>query len=92
MFHEEVGNLRVVHSEQPLWLLAVGQTGLRQLLGHVQLQHDPFDVSVPPLDTVELLHLLPVHSLKVSIESCLDATYHILDLELSERKKKDYDQ
>ncbi len=86
MFHEELSNLRVVHGEQPLWLLAVGQAGFPQLLLHVQLQHDLPDVSVPVPHTVELLHLLLVRGLKVSVESCLDAINHILKLS----KKKYY--
>lgn len=86
MFHEELSNLRVVHCEQPLWPLAVGQAGLPQFLLHVQLQHDLPDVSVPVPHTVELLHLLPVRSLKVSVESCLDAINHVLKF----NKKKYY--
>lgn len=84
MFHEKVSNLRVVHGEHPLWLLAVGQAGLPQLLVYVQIQHDPCDLSVPLPHTVELLQLQPVRGVKVSVESCLDAINHILHSELSE--------
>lgn len=84
MLQEEVSNLRVVHSEQPLWPLTVGQAGFPQLLLHVQVQHDVPDVSVPVPHTADLLHLLLVHGLKFSVESCLDAINHILHLELRE--------
>ena len=95
MFHEEVSHLRVIHGEQPLWLLAVGQAGLPQLLVHVQLLHDRSAVSVPLPRTVQLLHLLPVHGLKFGIKRCLDAINYILHSELSEiqqRKYTNYDE
>lgn len=88
LFDNAVRNLRVVHSEQLLWLLADGQAGLPQVLVHVQLQQDLPDVSVPVPHTVQLLHLLSVHSLKVGVESCLDAINHILHLELSEIRQR----
>lgn len=87
-FHEEECNLRVVHSEHPLWPLAVAQAGLPQLLVHVQLLHDFPDVSVPVSHTIQLLHLLLVHCVKFSVESCLDAINHILHLELSEIRQR----
>jgi len=79
---EEVGNLGVVHGEQPLRLLAGAQAGLPQLLLDAQLQHDALDVSVPVLQTLQLLHLSLVNNLKVRVESRLDAMNHILHLEL----------
>lgn len=88
MFHEEVGNLRVIHCEQPLWLLADGQARLPQLLIHVQLQHDVPDLSVPVSHTVQLLHLLLVHGVKLSVERCLDVINHILQSETSEIRQR----
>lgn len=81
MFREEVSNLRVIHSEQPLWLLTVGQAGLPQLLVHVQLQHNVPDVSISLPHTADLLHFLPVQGLKVGVEPGLDAINHILHAE-----------
>lgn len=83
MFHEEESDLRVVHSEHPLWPLAVTQAGLPQLLIHVQLLHDLSDESVPVPHAIQLLKLLLVHRLKFSVERCLDAINHILHLELN---------
>lgn len=80
-FKRGVSNLRIMHREQPLWLLTVGQAGLPQLLVNVQPHHYLPDVSVPLPHTVDLLHLLPVQGLKVSIERCLDAINCILHLE-----------
>lgn len=81
MFQEEVSNLRVVHSEQPLWLLAGSQAGFPQLLVHVQLQRYLPDVSVPLPHAAHLLQLLPVQGLKVSVEGGLNAINHILHSE-----------
>ena len=73
-----VAYLRVLHSEGPLWLLAVPHGGLPQLLLGPQLPHDLPHAPVLLPDAAHLLLLLLAHAVKLAVESRLDFVDHIL--------------
>lgn len=73
-----VSNLRVVHSEQLLRLLAVCEARLPKLSLHVQFNHYPPDVFVSLSHIKDLLQLVSVQGLKLLIKAYLDVINHIL--------------